>query len=52
MRGFQEMQHLCRALTDELLTLFPGKLQRKLLQIGSYHQLYPKLECLFQESVI
>ena len=42
------MQHLCKTLTDELLTFFPGKLQLKPSQIEGYPQLYPELEYLFK----
>ena len=39
------MQHLCKTLTDELLTVFPGMLRLKPYQIEGYPQLYPELEC-------
>ena len=43
----KRMQCLCKTLTDELLTLCPGKLWLKPSQIENYPQLYPELECLF-----
>ena len=48
MGGFQEDATLCKTLTDELLTFFPGKLQLKPSQIEGYPQLYPELEYLFK----